>query len=289
MTEQTVNGSFTEESGGDQMVKATRSRAPRAPRAKADGPLLIQSKFYEVVLDLTEPVLGTVPKSKEIYKQYIQGKLREMVERGDNGASGWPVTHSQLQEELETVEEVEEKGWTGFHQVDGRPMIYDYYVKSHLKDVALNLGYQLDVLNFRSKVENFVFVQPRKQFFEPHAGKELKRDVMERPLRATTMQGPRVTLARSDILENAAIRFRLEILKNKDVTEDLIIVLFQYGLRRGFGQGRTGGWGRYELRDWREIEPLEIQWHGHAPVYIMPPLGGKATPANGIVNTSSSE
>jgi hypothetical protein len=87
---------------------------------------------YEVVLDLTEPVLGTVPKNKEIYKTYVQKQITEAVAAGAVGANGTKLYQEQLDEEVELVSELEEKGWTGFHEIDGRPFVFDFYLKGHL-------------------------------------------------------------------------------------------------------------------------------------------------------------
>ena len=64
----------------------------------------------KVKLTLTEPQLGTVPKSKEVYRAWILQRLREDLEKG-------VITKEEFakreKEEVETVAETEEKGWTG--------------------------------------------------------------------------------------------------------------------------------------------------------------------------------
>ena len=78
---------------------------------------------YDVKLTFTEPLLGTVPKDPEVYASHILTKAA--------------LTDEQIAEELETVEHVEEKGWTGFHcNEDGQPILYDYVIKGFFKDAC---------------------------------------------------------------------------------------------------------------------------------------------------------
>ena len=56
---------------------------------------------FAVTITLTEPILGTAPLNKELYAEYIATKMP------DNGDAS---------DEIETVEEMTEKGTTGFHR-----------------------------------------------------------------------------------------------------------------------------------------------------------------------------
>ena len=123
----------------------------------------------KVRLTLTENQLGTCPKNKEVYAAYIATKTDD-VDKG--------------KEEIQTVQEIEEKGWTGFHQDKQGIFIYDYMIKGFLKNAGNVLKGQKDMKNAVSKIDNFVFVFPRriypefegKPIHEPHG-------VLERPLR----------------------------------------------------------------------------------------------------------
>jgi hypothetical protein len=141
---------------------------------------------YNITLTFTEPLLGTVPKDKEIYTSYI--------------ASRAALQDEQLAEELESVEHIDEKGWTGFHQEDGRPFLYDYVVKGFFKDACGMLRRAPDtqskkITAYKKVIDGLVFITPRKIWLDLD-GNPL--GVIERPLRAQTAQGERVALARSD-------------------------------------------------------------------------------------------
>jgi len=190
-------------------------------------------KKYLVKLTLTEPMLGTVPKDKEVYASYIAGKAA--------------LSDEQLAEELATVEQVEEKGWTGFHAVEGDPIIYDYVIKGFFKDACSMLRRVSDTASGKLRahkkiVDGLVFVSPRQIPLVLNGG---EMGVLERPLRAQTPQGERVTLARSDYVpEGTFLEFTVEVLGG--VSETVLREWLDYGRYRGLGQWRNASYGRFE-------------------------------------------
>lgn len=173
-------------------------------------------------------MLGTVPKSPEVYKDYIETKKPENID----------------EEEYLTVEKIEEKGWTGFHRGENGLFIYEYMIKGFLKHAGNVLKDQLKVKALRSKIDDYLFVAPRRIYL----GKDKPDGVIERPLRAMTMQGPRVSLARSDyIAEGTQIAFTITLLPHKELTWEIIDQLMEHGRLMGLGQFRNGGYGRFEV------------------------------------------
>ena len=191
---------------------------------------------YEITLTLTEPLLGTVPKSKEVYAAYVASKADDL--------SG-----QELEQELATVpEDVEKKGWTGFHMLDGKPILYDYVVKGFFKDACGMLRRELSYLSsklraYKKEIDGLIFVEPRRiPLVLPEGG---RISVLERPLRASTPQGDRVALARSDTCPpGTTLTFTLTLLGG-NVTEDLLLEWLDYGQLRGLGQWRNAGYGRF--------------------------------------------
>lgn len=182
----------------------------------------------KIKIKLITEMLGTVTKDPEVYKTYIESKKPKEIE----------------EDESLSVEKIEEKGWTGFHADERGLFVYDYLVKGFLKNAANVLKDSIGIKNFRSKLNDYVFVTPRKIYL----GKAQPDGVIERPLRAMTMQGPRVTLARSDYI-NAGTEIEAEIalLPHKEISEETIKKLFEYGKLQGLGQFRNGGYGRFEV------------------------------------------
>lgn len=200
-----------------------------------------------IELTLTEPMLGTVTKNKEVYTNFIANKLRDEVRRGN-------VAVAELErksvEELETIDEREEKGWTGFHSDEKGLFIYDYMIRGFLKAAGQATANQNKVVAYRSKIDQNVFIFPRKIHFSQFDKNVSKPDgVVERVLRAMTMQGPRVSLAKSDKVDaGTKLNFEIHLLKNKDITEDILKFWFTYGQYSGLGQFRNGSYGRFDVK-----------------------------------------
>ncbi len=186
-----------------------------------------------VTITFDEPILGTVPKDPEIYARYIATKAA--------------LTDEQLAEELATVEKVEEKGWTGFHQLNGDSILYDYVLKGFFKDACGMLRRASDTRSsklkaYRKVIDGLVFITPRQIKLVLPDGEKL--GMLERPLRAQTAQGERVTLARSDTCPpGTQITFTVTVLGG--VTQPTLREWFDYGRLRGLGQWRNAGWGRF--------------------------------------------
>ncbi len=187
---------------------------------------------YQLKVTFTEPLLGTQPQ-KDVATEYTQSKARE---------KGLPV-----EDELETLPEMLDKGTTAFHKLDGQPIYYDYHVKGFLKEAGSVLNGTHGVKALRSKVGNTVFVQPRRiPLHLPEGG---ETGFLERPLCGLTIQGPRVALARSEMLPAATwLEATLQVIAGP-ISESILRELLDYGQYKGFGQWRNGGYGRftYEL------------------------------------------
>jgi hypothetical protein len=190
----------------------------------------MQITTYEVEIELLTAMLGTVPKDPEIYASYIASK-------GEDNA-----------DELETVPvDLEAKGWTGFHELDGQPIIYDYVIKGFFKDACsmLRRGASLSkkLTAFKKVIDGLVFIEPRQISIQLSGPMEL----IERPLRAQTAQGERVALARSDAVP-AGSRLAFEItVFDGGPSEALIAEWLEYGQYRGLGQWRNSGAGKFAL------------------------------------------
>lgn len=195
----------------------------------------MQVEKYRVKFTLLENMLGTVAKDKDIYTKFIESKK--------------PVEVTDEALEAETVGE-ERPGWTGFHEDENGLFIYDYMIKGFLKNAANILKDELKVKNLRSKINNYVFVFPRRI----PLGKTAPDGTYERPLRGQTAQGPIVTLAKSDVV-HAGTTFEVEIhvLQQKEISQKVIEECLAYGQYQGIGQFRNGSWGRVAC----EIEKIK--------------------------------
>jgi hypothetical protein len=188
----------------------------------------------DVVLTFKTPMLGTVPKDPDVYAKYILSKARELAQ-------------DEAEQELETVQEIEEKGWTGFHQDENGIFIYSYMVKGFLKSAFDALMVTKDVKKlpaYKKWVDKLLFIEPRKL----HFGLKEADGIEERPLRAMTAQGPRVSLVRSDrVNEGRQLKCKIVYLSNdKGLTKETLQKFLAYGEYVGLGQWRgSGGFGQF--------------------------------------------
>jgi hypothetical protein len=190
---------------------------------------------YNVKIELTTDLLGTQPKNKEVYKQFIATKSPD------------------VEGELETVQEIEERGWTGFATDGISPFLYDYVVKGFLCESARTLKTFGAMKQLQDKFKRYVFV-----FGENGSRKirlpQIAEMPLERPLRALTAQGPRVTVTRSDVVSaGAVLSFTIKVLEGTAINKACLSEVLSYGQFIGLGQWRSGSYGRFTVLELEEV------------------------------------
>lgn len=206
-------------------------------------------KQYKVHVVFDQPVLGTGNADPMIHERFIASKAPDAP---------------SLKEEVEALgaDAVEERGTTIFpKRPDGTPFLWDYQIKGFLKDacgaMAQATGSRSAAIpTYRSKIDVGVFVSPRNVDLVMPEGECIH--IMQRPLRAMTMQGPRVALASSEMVPGGTVcDFTVTMLadsfthKTKKLTtsaQDALIEWLAYGQLRGMGQWRNAGWGSFRCR-----------------------------------------
>lgn len=188
-------------------------------------------------LTFMQDALGSAPGNPKIYEDYIASKAPE----------GKTVT-----DEIEAIGEdgVRDKMMTVFPRNElGQPIFWDYQIKGFLKD-ACSMMRQVEgtesskIKNYKKVIDGLVFVYPRRI---PIRGKLLD-EPLQRSLRAQTAQGERIALAMSEVVaEGSYIDIEIECMREKDF--DWICELLHYGCRRGLGQWRNAGFGKFEYKE----------------------------------------
>jgi hypothetical protein len=103
--------------------------------------------IFDVEIELEEQLLGTVPKNKEVYATFIAQKGKELAAKeaakrkavphasgidsdGEGGVDGEMAgaVATLIDEEVETVQDLEERAWTSFHKDADGYFLYDYAV-----------------------------------------------------------------------------------------------------------------------------------------------------------------
>jgi len=183
-----------------------------------------------------EPMLGTVPRT-DVYAQHIMTKAKEIT----------PEISEEIKTAPQTIEGIEDKGWTGFHRdKDGSFFIYNYMIKGAIKSSIETLqenGAIKKIVAYKKWVDRMIDVKPRRIFFTPD---KKEAEVLERPLRTMTPKGERVTVVRSDIIDiGTEIEYEVTLLNNnKNLT---IGVIEQALAHMSLGQWRgSGGYGKVE-------------------------------------------
>ena len=100
---------------------------------------------------------------------------------------------------------------------------------------------------YKKAIDGLIFVYPREIPYDLHG---LKMGYCERPLRASTPQGERVSIAKSEsVPAGSTAEFEIECLDPS--LEAMVRECLDYGTKRGLGQWRNSGKGRYT---WEEIK-----------------------------------
>lgn len=192
----------------------------------------------KVRLTFAEPLLGTTPGSKEIAKEFI------MSQHPDEG-----IPKDEEEAHPEKEDKAVEKVTTYFSR-DGkdRPVLWNYQIEGFFKDACSMLKRIRGNLNAALKahkkmIDGLVFVEPRQVPILVKVIAEPK--FLERPLRAQTLKGERIALARSEELPvGSTVEFTIRLLEDSLVKH--VKSWLDYGALRGIGQWRNSGMGRFE-------------------------------------------
>ena len=167
--------------------------------------------------------------------------------------------NKSVEETSKLPEGFENRGLTVFLRDDGVLCLSDYVIKGFLKEALGALKSQIGIAAHASKVDNYVLVTPAYLRFSKD-GKPVEKpdEIFERPLRAMTMQGPRVSVAASECInEGWELTFTISLLdnpatnKSKALTFEAIEEALDYGAFKGLGQWRNGQNGRFT---WSVVE-----------------------------------
>lgn len=141
--------------------------------------------------------------------------------------------------------------------------VCDYVIKGFLKEAVTAMKSQVNIANGKSKIDNLVLIEPA-YIHLCRDGEELDcaDGDFERPLRAMTMQGPRVSVTASEYVDPEwTMTFSLTLLENEStkkseaLTFAMIEELLNYGYIKGLGQWRNGQNGRFT---WERMDMNDV-------------------------------
>lgn len=203
-------------------------------------------KQMRVKLTFLEPVLGSSPNDDELYTRFIGDKAPDAP---------------SLKEEIEALGEegadiVAERGITVFpRDDDGTPIFWNYQIEGFFKGTCGFLRTVPGTLSskikaYKKNIDGRIFVEGDKSPTN-RTGRKVRikdafpMDLFQRPLRAQTAQGERVSLACSErIPAGASCEFTITCLIDEDLP--MVKEWLDFGIRNGLGQFRNAGHGRFE-------------------------------------------
>lgn len=201
---------------------------------------------YHIDLKFIEPALGTASSDPRIHERFIASKAPDAP---------------SLKEEVEALGAgaVEQRGTTVFPKTkDGQPFLWNYMLKGFMKDACSSMreadnSVSSGLTMYKSRIDKLIFVQPRNIKLTMPEGSGIR--VLERPLRADTMQGPRVALAASEMVDaGTTCSFDVIMMAKKTKgtkakpgvsLERCLVEWFSYGQLRGLCQWRNAGYGAF--------------------------------------------
>lgn len=226
-----------------------------------------RGRLVDVILRLTELCLGTAPRNPNTFEDYIISKIMKRKDLSEE------EKRQMISEEKETIykslQATEDRGWTTFLKDEHGWFVFDYWVRGFFKSsfAALQETKDLEKIKaYKQRIDRFLHVygmvngtrrQRRLVYFDANLAEDQDTlEVFERPLRVMTPQGPRTTLARSDVIpEDSTLAFRVELLHNNAIDLDMVRESLEYGQYFGLGQWASGGWGTFEVEKFEEVEP----------------------------------
>lgn len=206
----------------------------------------ITTKTMTVSVEFTTELLAMSSGNKEILEEFIAAKA---------------PTVTDAQEEIASTPETVEKASTVFPKDDIGLFIWDYQIRGFLKSALKTLietdpDVKISKWVSAKAVDKFLFVNPRRVYILDAAGDYVAAPsgTLQRPLRATTLQGDRICLARSEQMAvGTKIVMTLQWIEGKKGVKnpvavfdrELVSAMLNTGAMLGIGQWAGGGWGRF--------------------------------------------
>ena len=190
-------------------------------------------------------LLAAQAANPDVRSEFIASKAAEL-RKGEDETNHLPE------------ESFDKKNLTVFLRDDGALCISDYVIKGFLKEALGAIKNQVGLANHATKVDNYILIEgvgdnPEYIHITKRGQDVTEPDkVLERPLRAMTMQGPRVSVTASEMVGPGwQIEFDLTIMENastpksRALTTEVIEMAFEYGAFKGLGQWRNAQNGRF--------------------------------------------
>lgn len=200
----------------------------------------------------------------EVELSALKGKIEEIIGREVTDEEFAGLKQGDLKKIAtlkETIEELDQKGITCFLREPntGKICIGSHMIIGFLKAAGEAISRTMTAKketmlassSYTSKIINqHLSVKPALIV----ASEDIKRtfdgtpDYLQRSLRAMTAQGPRISLAKSEVLPAGTVfEFDVLVMENSPMKEEILSALFEYGKMKGLGQWRNSDYGQFEV------------------------------------------
>jgi len=170
------------------------------------------------------------------------------------------IISGKLEKLKETLVEKELQGTTIFFRKNGKACIGDHMIYGFLKASAEAIsrctpakrGTIFGSASYTTScIHNYVRCKEEFIFFD----KKPDADFLQRSLRAITAQGPRISIAKSEIMPaGAKLKFNLTLWKGAPLKVEHLKKMFEYGqYMSGLGQWRNSGHGMFTVEMFKKI------------------------------------
>lgn len=193
------------------------------------------------------PLLGSICMDEKTYEEYLATKAKTDAER---------ARAADDIKNVKSAEEDENPKATAFYKDEetNNIILKGYQIKGFLKEAAKALKDQIGLASYVSKIDNLVFIdEVNIPLMRNGEWVEHPDGMLERPLRASTAQGPRVALATSEVVYAPwYLDITVKVLQNSKtaksaaLTMDVVKQLLDYGALKGLLQWRNGGYGSFD-------------------------------------------
>lgn len=246
-----IEESETEASETEAPKKSATKKA--AKKAKVVVPKKAPHTWlcYELPVTATfiEPVLGTLPNDRTLMEAFIASRSADAATRDEEIAAVG-------------VKEYVEKGTTVFaRNTEGVPCFFNYQWKGYFKETCSFVKQiagteSADLTAFKKKIDGLVFIKDRFNPIQIPDGLDIT--LCQRPLRAQTAQGERVSIACSEeIPAGSTTEFTVIVFDPKHIP--LVQEWLEYGIFHGTGQWRNSSKGSFFV-EFGEVTPRVMQY-----------------------------
>lgn len=199
--------------------------------------------------------MGSVSADKEVYTKFLASKAKTDEEK-KNAEADKENLPGEINKETVFYRDAE----------SGNLILKGYQVKGFLKEAAKALRGTFEEMGSgttsQGKIDNLIFIE---QMDIPllRDGEVIPQPDghLERPLRAMTMQGPRVSIARSEMVKAGwTCEFSIRLISDvkggraKTYTWETVERMMEYGALKGLLQWRNAGYGSFTT-EWLDERP----------------------------------